>query len=224
MLKRVLTAVATAAVLQLYPCVLPVLIQAVSPVTSLCFASSYTSCFSSYAPSCCQFLYKLSLQLRLFVLAVPISDVFFQLRPFVFPVLIQAVSPVTFLHVASSYTSCISSHIPACCQFLYQPFRQLRLFVLPVLIPDVFPVTSLRVASSYTSCFSCYVPSCCNFLCQLFLQLCPFMLPVLIKLFLQLRPFLLPVFIPAVSPVTSLRVTSFYISRFSSYVSSCFQF
>ena len=91
-------------------------------------------------------------------------------------------------------------------------------------MPAISPVTSLYVVSSYTSCFSSYVSSCCQFLYHMFFQLRPLMLPALIKLFLQLRLFVLQVFITAVSPVTSFRVASFYTSRFSSYVSSCFQF
>jgi len=102
----------------------------------------------------------------------------------------------------------------------------------------VSPVTSLRVASSYSSRFSSYVSSCCQLLYQTFFSYVPSCCQFLYKLFLQSRPFVLPIFIPAVSPVTSLRVASFLYqsflqlrlpvsssntSRFSSHVSSCYQ-
>ena len=94
---------------------------------------------------------------------------FLHIHPFVLPVLIQAVSPITSRVFSSFYISCFSSYVSSCCQFLYKLFLQSRLLMLASLISAVSTVTALRVSSSYyTGCFSSYFFS--RF--QQFLQLC----------------------------------------------------
>lgn len=129
---------------------------AISPVTSLRVASSYTSRFSSYVSSCWKFLY------RMFFSYVPscchfLCQIFLQLRPFMLSVLTKAVRPVPSLRVVNFYSSCFSSYFSSCCQFFF--------------IPVVSPVTSLPVSSSNTSRFSSHVSSCYQVLHQPFLQL-----------------------------------------------------